>query len=679
MGMSALRPLLNRGITISKGLALGAFFAGGLVLAGALLPCAGPAADRVHPDIWLKNELGDRISPAGNQTDPYSPKKSCGTCHGYATITQGYHFQMGFDEASDRYDKKRPWVLSPGMYGGWLPYSAARRLASKSNREPLHIDLSAYDWIGGGKLNPAKKIKVSACGWCHPGGGPLEFGRTSEGRPDLSRNLARAEREGRNPLDGDFSSRATPDGLSHFRESGVVEADCLICHLPGYRMEARNAQLTARNYRWAATAGAGLGSIQGAVFTHADPQAGPGDSGFSAGSWNFASRPTVDYAWSDRKLFTDEGKLLGGIIRKSAGAKNCLQCHGEGDGKNTGAINAAPHDAHAKVGFSCTDCHPLVGKSAEERLRHQIAKGAYPQANVRNDLDGVGMKTCIGCHKEGQYRPARAGMPKAAPDPERRHAERFPGAAFHTSFITCDACHATARPARGMALLDLSAGEEQGYTAERFEAVTWAGDYEQAKAPWKPWIARAQGEKGYGEAYLPHLPKRIQWFGERMPNGEVRPIPLHQVKRAFGGLKGSASIETIRTDGTKAKIPSVIADGDILRMIAALTAQGFRNVVFLSDRLYEAAEGKLIAGKKPIAADSYPIVHGVVPLERKAAYGQKGKPGGCLDCHGKEAPFFTKLQVVNIREYLRKYPELKAPQALPQMNEWGITRVPPMQ
>jgi hypothetical protein len=164
-----------------------------------------------------------------------------------------------------------------------------------------------------------------------------------------------------------------------------------------------------------------------------------------------------------------------------------------------------------------------------------------------------------------------------------------------------------------------------------------------------------------------------------MPNGDVRPIPLHQVKRAFRALKESVPVETIRTDGTKAKIPSVLADGDILRLITVLTTQGFRNVVFLSDRVYEAAEGKLISDKKAIAADSYPIVHGVVPLERKGAYGQKGKPGGCLDCHGKEAPFFTKLQVVNIREYLRKYPELKAPQALPQMNEWGITRVPPVQ
>ncbi|MCX5820264.1 MAG: hypothetical protein NT047_10195 [Deltaproteobacteria bacterium] len=658
---------------------LGSCLVAGLLLTGVFLPGPGRAADLVHQDVWLKNELGDRITPIDNRTDPYSPKKSCGGCHGYATITQGYHFQQGFDGMSDRYDAKRPWVLSPGMYGKWLPYAAAGRLAAKKNVDPRQIDLSAYDWIGGGKLNPAKKIKSPSCGWCHPGGGPLEYGRTPEGRADLSRNLTRAETGGPNPLDGDFSSRATPDGRSHFRESGVVEADCLICHLPGYRMEDRNGQLAARNYRWAATAGAGLGRIRGAVFAHTDPATGPDDPRFSAGSWNFATRPAVTYGWNDRKLFTAEGKLRGGIVSKGVGAKNCLQCHGEGDWKNTGTINAAPHDAHAKAGLACTDCHPLVGKSAEERLRHQIAKGAYPQTNVRDDLDGVGMKTCIGCHKEGQYRPTRPGMPKAAPDPERIHSEKFPKATFHTSFITCAACHSTAQPARGMALLDLSAGEEQGFTAEMFETVTWTADYERARAPWRPWIARAQGGKGYGEAYLPHLPKRIQWFGERMPNGEVRPIPLHHVKEAFRGLKGGASLETVRTDGAKVKIPSVLADNDILRMTAALTKAGFRDVVYLADRLYEISGEKLIAGKRLIAADSYPIAHGVVPLERKAAYGQKGRPAGCTDCHDRGSPFFTKLQIVNIREYLRQYPELKGPQALPQMNEWGIARVPPAQ
>lgn len=633
----------------------------GLLFIGVVLPCPGRAADPVHPDIWLKNEQGDRISPAVNRTDPYSPRKSCGGCHSYATITQGYHFQQGFDAVSDGYSTEKPWILSPGMYGKWLPYAAAGLLAPKANRNPRQMDLSAYDWIGGGKLNPAKKIQSPACGWCHPGGGPLEHGRTPEGRADLSQNLTRGEAGSSNPLDGDFSSRFTPDGLSHFRASGVVEADCLICHLSGYRMEKRNEQLASRNYRWAATAGAGLGRIQGAVFTHADPAAGPDHPRFSSGSWNFAMRPRVTYFWKDRKLFTEGGKLRGGMVRKGVGSENCLQCHGEADWKNTGTINAAPYDAHAKAGLICTDCHELVGKSAPERLRHQIAKGAYLQTSVRDDLDNIGMKTCVGCHREGKYQPNRAGMPKAPPNPERTHAARFPGGAFHTSKILCNACHSMAQPARGMALLDLSAGEEQGFTAEADEAATGAADYERARAPWKPWITHAKTGKGDSEILLPHIPKRVQWFGERMASGEVRPIPLHRVKAAFRALPKRPTIDSVRTDGRKVKIPSVRSDDDIRRMITSLTKAGFREVILLDDRIYSMSGGKLIAGQEPIAADSYPVTHGVVPLARKATLNHLGQYEGCNDCHDKGAPFFTKPQIVNIREHLRIYPEYNGP------------------
>jgi hypothetical protein len=652
----------------------------GLLIAGLTCPhFAVSAADRVHRDVWLKNELGERITPQENRSDPYSPKRTCGTCHGYTTITKGYHFQQGFDGVSDRYDPKRPWVLSSGMYGRWLPYAAAGRAAAKANADPREIDLSAYDWIGTGKHNPSKKIQYPACGWCHPGGGPLEFGRTPEGRADLSRNLARGEAGNRNPLDGDYSSRYTPDGRSHFRESGVVEADCLICHLPSYRMEARNGQLNARNYRWAATAGAGLGRIQGAVFTFSDPGAGPGDPRFLSGSWNFSTRPLVTYAWSDRKRFTEEGLLRGSLVSRSVAPRNCLQCHGEGDAKNMGTINAAPHDAHAKAGLSCTDCHPLVGRTAEKRLEHQIAKGRFPQTTVRDDLDGVGMRTCIGCHKEGQYRPTRKGMPASAPDPERVHAEKFEKATFHTYLITCTGCHATAQPARGLALLDLSAGEEKGFTADGYRTTAWPQDYTTlAPEPWKSWMTRGRPGEGYGEAYLAHVPKRIQWFGEKIGGG-VRPIPLHHVKEAFQRLKGVSSVEAVRTDGAKVKTPAILTDEEIVRMISSLTKAGFRDVVFLSDRLYEIVAGRLTAGKETFAADSYPVAHGIVPLGKKTTYGVRGRPDGCKDCHDRAAPFFTKVQVENIREFLRRYPELQGPQALPQMNGWGLTRVPPSQ
>ena len=645
-----------------------------MVMAVVLFPAAVGSAVS-HQDIWLKNELGDRITPQENRADPYSPKKTCGACHGYATITRGYHFQQGFDAMSDRYDAKRPWLLSPGMYGNWLPYAAAGQLAAKKNNDPLRMDLSAYDWIGGGKLDTARKIESPACGWCHPGGGPMEYGRNAAGRADLSRTLAQAESGKADPLDGDFSSRFTPDGRSHFRESGVVEADCLICHLPGYRMEERNTQLTVRNYRWAATAGAGLGSIEGAVFTFTDPTAGPEDPRYLSGRWNLAKRPAVTYRWTDRNLFAADGRLKGALVSKAVGAKNCLQCHGPADAKNTGTINTAPHDAHARAGFTCTDCHPLVGKTPGGRLEHQIAKGAYPQTNVRDDLDGVDFKTCIGCHKEGRYRATRAGMPKTARNPETAHAEKFPQALFHTALVTCNGCHATAQPARGMALLDLGAGEERGYTADGYQTVLRPDDYGTAvPTPWPPWITRTGG--GPGGGYLAHVPKRIQWFGEKTVGG-IRPIPLHQVKKAIGTLKRTAVVPAVRTDGEKMNVPSVLTDEEIARMITALGAAGFKNVVFLADRLYELSGGRLVAGANALPADSYPIAHGVVPLERTKAYGAKGRWVGCFDCHGQTSPFFNKAQIMDMREFLRHYPDLKAPQALPQMNGWGMTRVPP--
>jgi len=73
----------------------------------------------VHRDVWLKNEQGELITGTENSSDPYSPRQTCGRCHPYSTITSGFHFQQGFDEMSDTYDPRRPWIYSPGMFGKW--------------------------------------------------------------------------------------------------------------------------------------------------------------------------------------------------------------------------------------------------------------------------------------------------------------------------------------------------------------------------------------------------------------------------------------------------------------------------------------------------------------------------------------------------------------------------------
>jgi len=593
-------------------------------------------------------------------------------------ITSGYHFQQGFDKMSDRFDARRPWHLSPGMFGRWLPTAAAGRLSAKRNTDLRQIDLSTYDWIGGGKYDEKKRVAAAACGWCHPGGGPMEYGRNAQGRADLTRNLIAGESLNKSGLDGDYSSLWTPDRKSRFRESGVVEADCLLCHQSDYRVRERNEQLNRRNYRWAATAGAGLGMINGAVFNYSRPGAGPDDAGFREGSWNLAKRPVTAYRWSDRRLFTPEGRLRGQLIRKKVTDRNCLQCHGDGEAKNTGGRHDPAFDAHLRAGMACTDCHPLVGRSAGERIRHQIAKGSSTLNTVRDDLDGAGMKTCVGCHFGGQYAPVRPGTLKEAKNPQAVHLARFAKASFHTYLIGCNGCHSVAQPGRGMLLLDMSAGRETGYTADTLGGVRWLPDYDgPAKEPWPPWLARYVKHPDAGEQYHPVVPKHLQWFGERQPNGEIRPIPLRYVDQA---AKSAPDLTTLTVklpgEGTGRRLTAV-KDADILKMLSRLSRLGFREVVFVSDQVYQAGGKGLTATPRKEAPPMYGVEHGVIPLAAKKAYGTRGPGAGCGDCHDDTTAFFNKMTVKNVRGLLKDdYPGRKEPNAVPQYESWGLKGAP---
>jgi hypothetical protein len=75
----------------------------------------------VCPPFNLLDEEGNIIDPGKNlNTDkPYSPKKTCGKCHDYNKITQGYHFQQGKGEAMTAdFQRLYPWCTTPGFYGG---------------------------------------------------------------------------------------------------------------------------------------------------------------------------------------------------------------------------------------------------------------------------------------------------------------------------------------------------------------------------------------------------------------------------------------------------------------------------------------------------------------------------------------------------------------------------------
>ncbi|MHC4959044.1 MAG: hypothetical protein ACYTGN_11790 [Planctomycetota bacterium] len=81
-----------------------------------------PAAE--HPHVPLRDHLGNHLT--ANAAEPYSPRETCGMCHDYNHIADGYHFQQGRTNSagdiitkSDYFEDGRDHLQSPGMYGKW--------------------------------------------------------------------------------------------------------------------------------------------------------------------------------------------------------------------------------------------------------------------------------------------------------------------------------------------------------------------------------------------------------------------------------------------------------------------------------------------------------------------------------------------------------------------------------
>ncbi|MCX5758775.1 MAG: NapC/NirT family cytochrome c [Candidatus Hydrogenedentes bacterium] len=276
------------------------------------------------PPFFLRDVYGQIIDPNVDPTvsRSVSTKQTCGECHDYAKVTRGYHFQMGKDELypANKLGEPVPLSKSPGCYGKWLPLYQ-RELAPKQFDDPSAIDMTSYQW-------------VAECGVCHPGGGPAEYDRGLK-RYD--------EAMGADPglaamMDGDYYN-------ARWNESGVVEADCLICHLEGYDYSTRAQQLKKLNYRWAATAAAGFGVVEGSVKDNEVPK--------------------VAYR---KDIFGADGKVRLKIQRPSDRA--CQSCHEMSSIEKRGTAwhSHYAQDVHSERGVRCVDCHP-------GDIRHNFAKG----------------------------------------------------------------------------------------------------------------------------------------------------------------------------------------------------------------------------------------------------------------------------------------------------------------
>jgi len=581
------------------------------------------SAKGVCPPFKLRDEDGKVIDPIHgiNATKPYSPKQTCAAdgCHNYEMITEGFHFTQGKGEkVPSLFAERYAWVTTPGNYGGnWCsPAPLYRQLAPKKNTSARLIDMTSFEFV------------TATCGNCHPGGGPLEYDRDGKrydhNMLDPKSGLVAG---GANHLDGDYFKAA-------WSKTGVLEADCLLCHMPEYKYKQRNAQLADLNFKWAATQGSGFGAVSGKVKEN--------------------QTPVVTY---DLSKFDKDGNVIVHIAPEPRN-ETCMNCHAKPDWKKKGASYTPRTDVHINAGLRCVDCHSAGEKAADPRIRgkevHQFGKGDDPSGNVRNDLDNT-VRSCESCHEQG-WRNA----------PKAEHNWLPP---LHKEKISCQGCHIPNRAVKS-ALVQAS---DVINTAPRISPPAkhiWTF-YDQEMAFWNHYgelelftpadeptnLSRATLILYKGKIY-PANRVHSAWVGY-----EEKGTPgLNQLfmKDFYGMWKAHMEnpaqfpkLATI-TDDNRDGVLEVNRPEEIDALLEStreyLTKTKFplegKRLVWVSDSkaYYSSKESRQI-DRLPYEATAYASVHkfshDIAPA--KAAIGARG----CIECHGSQSEFFAGKVLVS--------------------------------
>jgi hypothetical protein len=176
-----------------------------------------------EPAFPILDEEGNNVLDSGQ---PYSSKQTCGGCHDYDVITHAFHIEAGRDEMSDDYGEKHgiSLLISPGYAGGYncMGGNNPSWQAKKSNSNP-------HDFADLGTPG-----MVKGCAYCHSGGGWMEKDRNGNRFDEVDPTTV-------TEFDGEYFNRGTDENNNaaassvvsqwNWKKSGVVENDCLLCHV----------------------------------------------------------------------------------------------------------------------------------------------------------------------------------------------------------------------------------------------------------------------------------------------------------------------------------------------------------------------------------------------------------------------------------------------------------------
>jgi hypothetical protein len=462
------------------------------------------------------------------------------------------------------------------------------------------IDKSSYFW-------------TTTCGTCHPGGGPAEYDRKGNRYDEFVRDPENnIIPRGDNYLDGDYYR-------SNWGKSGVLEADCLICHLKGYNWKKRALAVRGGFLYEAPMVGAGwFKDLK--VSKPAVPSAKPKAISFR-----------TDYTQTN---IADPANLAA-FITGEVPDKNCWNCHIMPESIKRGRSWEPETDVHKAKGLTCTYCHP----SGEN---HEIAKGDVLAGSVRDDLDGT-MKGCIDCHLKG--------ADDRAPKPDHK----FPD--LHIEKITCGACHIPYKTNAATSVIDnATTGHSIKYLTTDFlsnDPLNPNRSCQRApKNSWCPGFVKYKGK------IRPVDPMQAIWWGDwDRASHRVIPVPLWRIRDFTGAnaknkfsitnfalldaLKGSKAVNTAEEIKTYLNALSEGKDRFGCRIVyhSPVLVKGGMIYYLENNQLNKAMMPTKDGGFK--CCEAFDLSHNVV--SGKLALGATG----CKECHQKPSPFFNRKILID--------------------------------
>jgi len=417
----------------------------------------GSRISPVH-QIPLKDEFNQPIVPTESNPLPFSARYTCAPCHDYGVIRQGIHFIPNSPSMAAR--PSEPWIWVDDRTGTQIPLSAH---PWKGVWDPTRLGLSDWDL-------------TLLFGRHMPGGGTGE------------------------PGDKDV----TPE--SRWSVSGRLEINCLGCHNASRRQNPSEwaKQVLRQNFRWAATAAAGLGEV-GGISSRLRPTWDIFD-GPNPDDAEWAVAPSVKY---DRTLFDSKHRAFLDLAYKPDDAR-CLACHA-----------TAPErlrkfdfedDVHTAAGIKCVSCH-------RHDVTHAMVRGYEGEARDNPALPSEDF-TCRACHlgdissKGEKIAPGRLG----APFPLHKG---FP--TVHFDRLACTVCHSGPMPAKDATRVRTSRANRLGI----FGVANWATAL---PAIQEPVYIRDKNKK--------LVPNRLMWpayWGE-VKDGRTTPLLPDKVLAAAGDI-----------------------------------------------------------------------------------------------------------------------------------------------